>query len=564
LEGRKRISGEGVDRSVGYTLDQKPEVLLSMADRNQRPLWRSFVFAPAIVVVCSLLGGALAPGLEEVSAASTEDDLKGALKIFTKVFEAVEENAADTVSADKAIYNGAIPGMLRTLDPHSNFFDPKTYAQMREDQRGRYFGVGMQVGPRDNRTLVINPFAGSPAYKAGIRPGDVILEVNDKNTAGLTTTEIADLLRGPRGTQVTVKMGREGLDKPLVFNLIRDEIPRKSVNDAFWLKPGIMYLDIEQFNENTSSEVEENFRRLGEQNVKGLILDLRDNPGGLLNEGVAVTERFLRRGQLIVSHRGRASQEKPYTARRGSQGFDYPIVVMVNRYSASAAEILSGALQDHDRGWIIGDNTFGKGLVQTVYPLSENTGLALTTAQYYTPSGRLIQRDYSHTSFFDYYYRKDTNTQNKDDVKMTDSGRTVYGGGGISPDEKWVAPKLNPFQVNLLRKFAFFNFTAKYFGARDAKLPKDWTPDQALLDEFHQYLLKSGVEFSEADFAQNNEWLKQRIKYEFYITAFGVDEARKAGIIDDPLVAKAIDDLPKAKALLDRAKSVIVQRLNRE
>jgi carboxyl-terminal processing protease len=535
-----------------------------MAETRARRSWRGFLIAPATIALCALLGGVFAPGLEEVSAASGEDEVKSSLRAFTKVFTAVEENFADPVAPDKAIYNGAVQGMLRGLDPHSNFFDQKQYQQVREDQRGKYFGVGMQVGPRGANTVVILPFPGSPAYRAGIRPGDVILEVNDKKTDGLTTSDIADLLRGPRGTQVQVKMGREGVDKPLIFNVVRDAIERKSVNDAFWLKPGIMYLDIEQFNDNTSQEVEENFKRLGEQNVKGLVLDLRDNPGGLLNEGVAVTERFLRRGQLIVSHRGRASKDKPYVAGRGTSPYEYPIVVLVNRYSASAAEILAGALQDHDRGWIIGDNTFGKGLVQTVYPLSENTGLALTTAKYYTPSGRLIQRDYAHTSFFDYYYRKDLDAKNPLDVKMTDSGRTVYGGGGIAPDEKLPAPKLNPFQVNLLRKFAFFNYTAKFFGGKEAKLPEGWEPDKAVIDDFHQFIRKQGVEFTEVEFVENAAWIKQRLRYEIATTALGVDEARKLAVIDDPLVTKAVEDMPKAKALLDKAKSVLVQRLKTE
>ena len=255
--------------------------------------------------------------------------------------------------------------------------------------------------------------------------------------------------------------------------MIRDEISRKSVPDAVWLKPGIAYMNIEQFNETTSPELEENLKRLGENNIKGLVLDLRENPGGLLNEGVAVADRFLRKGQAIVSHRGRASQEKTYVARHGNGGHDYPIVVLVNRYSASAAEIVTGALQDHDRAWVLGENTFGKGLVQTVYPLQENTGLALTTAKYYTPSGRLIQRDYAHQSFFDYYNHKDLDSKNMQDVKMTDGGRTVYGGGGISPDEKYVTPKFNPFQVQLLSKFAFFNFSKHYFGAHDTKLPHE-------------------------------------------------------------------------------------------
>src|SRR5262249_30700543 len=182
--------------------------------------------------------------------------------------------------------------------------------------------------------------------------------------------------------------------------------------------------------ETTSRDLDENLKRVGEKNIKGLVLDLRGNPGGLLNEGVAVADKFLHKGQTVVSHRGRSSPEKPYTAKKRNPGMDYPILVLVNRYSASAAEIVAGALQDHDRGWVMGETTFGKGLVQTVYPLAENTGLALTTAHFYTPSGRLIQRDYSNKSFFDYYYHKDENARNPLDVKMTDSGRTVYGGGG--------------------------------------------------------------------------------------------------------------------------------------
>jgi carboxyl-terminal processing protease len=308
--------------------------------------------------------------------------------------------------------------------------------------------------------------------------------------------------------------------------------------------------------------METNLKRLGEANIKGLIIDLRENPGGLLNEGVAVASHFLQKGQTVVAHRGRASAEKPYVATsRNSGGRDYPIVVLVNRYSASAAEIVAGALQDHDRGWILGDNTFGKGLVQTVYPLSENTGLALTTAKYYTPSGRLIQRDYSSGSFLDYYYKKDVATQNPLDVKMTDAGRTVYGGGGIAPDEKFTGPKLNRFQIELIRKFAFFNFTAKYFGTHEAKLEKTWEPDQQILNDVHEFLLKNGIEFTEGDFAENNEWIKQQLKREFFITAFSTEEARRLTVDTDPAVLKAIESMPKAKSLLENARKMIVQRM---
>jgi carboxyl-terminal processing protease len=311
--------------------------------------------------------------------------------------------------------------------------------------------------------------------------------------------------------------------------------------------------------------MEDNLKKLGEQNIKGLVLDLRENPGGLLNEGVEVAGHFLKKNELVVSHHGRAQPNKSYVAHSDNGGKDYPMVVVVNRYSASAAEIVSGALQDHDRAWILGETTFGKGLVQTVFPLRENTGLALTTAHYYTPSGRLIQRDYSNISFLDYYYNNNRDQKNLSDVKMTDSGRTVYGGGGITPDEKYAAPKPNKFQTELLRKFAFFNFSAKFFGAKaDTHLPKGWEPDDAVVNDFHAFLLKSEVPFTEADFTANHQWVKEQLKREMYITAFSVEDSDRVKIEQDPEIAKAVDAMPKAKALLDNAKKLLVQRITQQ
>jgi carboxyl-terminal processing protease len=528
--------------------------------RSARPL----LLALFVIVLCSVLAGVFGPGLKGVSAATTgpEEDLKGSIKDFTKIYEVVENNFADKVTSDKGIYKGAIPGMLRTLDPHSNFFDPKECQSLRDDQSGHYYGVGMTVAPRNGKTIVVAPFGGSPAYKAGLRPGDVILEVNDKKTDSLTTPEVADLLKGPRGTHVQVMVAREGADNPITFDITRDEIPRYSVEEAFWLRPGIAYMHVSAFNENTSQEMEDNLKRLGESNIKGLIFDLRENPGGLLNEGVAVAGHFLRKGELVVSHRGRASAEKPYLSRGSAYGQNYPIVVLVNRYSASAAEIVAGALQDHDRAWILGETTFGKGLVQTVFPLDDNTGLALTTAHYYTPSGRLIQRDYSNISFLDYYYGKRTDTKNLQDVKSTDSGRTVYGGGGITPDQKYEPAKFNEFQTELLRKFEFFNFSAKWFGARaKVQLPKGWEPDATVLNEFHEYLVKQNVAFKEADWTDNKTWIEQQLKREMYASGFSYEDSQKVAIQTDPMVAIAVDAIPQAKALLDKSKKLIVQRL---
>ena len=526
---------------------------------------RSLFVLPVIIVGCSVLGGIYGSGLTSAVAASSEDDTRAAVDSFTKIYALVEHNNADALDPEKAIYKGAIPGMLRTLDPHSNFFDPRDFQLLKEDQSGHYYGVGMQIGPSrlgNGKTIVIAPFPGSPAYKAGIRPGDTILTVDDSPTDKLTLTEIADKLKGPRGTHVKVTMSREGSDTPLVFNLIRDEIPRETVKQAFWVKPGIAILEVDSFNENTSHDVEENFKKLGEDNVKGLILDLRDNPGGLLREAVEVAGHFLRRGQVVVSHRGRNSAEKPYIAKPGNGTHDYPIEVLVNGYSASAAEIVAGALQDHDRAWVLGEKTFGKGLVQTVFQI-DNTGLALTTARYYTPSGRLIQRDYSNISFYDYYFHKEGDVKNLDDAKSTDSGRIVYGGDGIAPDEMFVRPKLDPFQIAVERKWAIFNFVSRYLGMHNAKLVKGWDPDTEYLEEFHQFLLDQKVTFTEAEFAGHQDWLKSELKREMYSSALSIDDARRLAIETDPEVARAIDSLAKARALLDNVKRVMAQRVGK-
>ncbi|HEX4769836.1 MAG TPA: S41 family peptidase [Bryobacteraceae bacterium] len=522
---------------------------------------RVFLFVPLFLGTCALLGGLFGPAAQTVSAApqreaaGADQDLQASLDSFTKVYSTVEQNYADRLSADKAIYRGAIPGMLRTLDPHSNFFDPKEFAGMREEQHGKYYGVGMRIGPsRTGKTIVVAPFGGSPAYRAGLRPGDLLVEINGKRVENATSTEIADMLKGPKGTKVQVVVQREGAAKPLVFNLIRDEIPQNSVDEAFWIKPGIAFIRVKSFTETTSKELEDSLKELGEQNVHGLVLDLRENPGGLLQEGVAVAGHWLDRGQVVVSHKGRAFTEKPYLARGSQFGESYPIVVLVNRYSASAAEIVAGALQDHDRAIILGETTFGKGLVQTVYQLSDNTGLALTTQHYYTPSGRLIQRNYSNISFLDYYYGKRSDTKNPQDVKQTDLGRVVYGGGGISPDIKYEAPKYDEFETSILRHNAFFDFSAHYFATHDTKLPSGWVPDESVLNEFHDFLMNQKITFTEADWTRDRDQLRNRLRAEMYIAAFTYEESLRVQVQQDAEVAKAIEAMPQASDLLTKTK----------
>src|ERR1041384_5106801 len=437
---------------------------------------RTVIVMVLFLTVCGYLGLLFAQRTPAAATASNNDgDVRDSLNQFAEVYKGVEENYAEPVNPDKAIYNGAIPGMLHVLDPHSNFFDPKAYSLLREDQRGKYYGVGMTVGPRNNKVIVIAPFVGTPAYRAGIRPGDIIIAVDGKPTDNMNTSDVAELLKGPKGTRLKNTLPGEQPEKPMDFNIVRDEIPRASVDLHFMIRPGIGYMHVAGFQETTEKEVSDALDEMGD--LKGLILDLRQNPGGLLSEGVGVADKFLKKGAVIVSHHGRASAERVYKASHGNGGKEYPLVVLVNRGTASAAEIVAGAIQDHDRGLIAGETTFGKGLVQTVYPLDENTGLALTTAKYYTPSGRLIQRDYSNVSLYDYYFERDTenNTANRE-VKLTDSGRTVYGGGGITPDVKFDAPKSNHFQDTLLQHYAFFNFAKHYVLSH--KIAKNFEVDE--------------------------------------------------------------------------------------
>jgi carboxyl-terminal processing protease len=516
---------------------------------------RSLFLVITILITCGFFGMLYAQRGGAPTPVS-DSDVKDSLKQFTQVYETVEENYAEPVNPDKAIYNGAIPGMLHALDPHSNFFDPKSYSLLREEQRGKYYGVGMTVGPRNNKVIVIFPFVGTPAYKAGIHPGDVIIAVDGKSTDNMSTSDVADLLKGPKGTTVHITILREGVEKPMEFSLVRDEIPRNSVDLAFVIKPAIGYIHITGFQETTEHEVAEALDKFGD--IKGLILDLRQNPGGLLSEGVGVADKFLHKGQLIVSHHGRSSPEKRYVATHGNGGRDYPMVVLVNKGTASAAEIVAGAIQDHDRGLIVGETTFGKGLVQTVYPLSENTGLALTTARYYTPSGRLIQRDYSNISLYDYYYNRDTEENNANhEVKITDGGRTVYGGGGITPDVKINPVKSNRFQDTLLQHYAFFNFAKRYV-VKNHVTP-NFEVDDAIMQEFRHFLDEEKIPYTEADMVENNDWLRYTIKSEIFTDQFGQDKGLEVRAENDPQILKALELLPQAKQLAEHARQVIAE-----
>jgi carboxyl-terminal processing protease len=354
-------------------------------------------------------------------------------------------------------------------------------------------------------------------------------------------------------------MLREGQPKPLVFDLVRAEIAHPSVDLAYEIRPGVGYIHLTEFQETTAQEVVDTID--GFSNLKGLVLDLRGNPGGLLSQAVEVCDHLLGKGQTIVSQRGRAFPDVIYTASHGNGGKTFPIVVLVNRGTASAAEIVSGALQDHDRALIVGETTFGKGLVQTVYNLSENTGLALTTYHYYTPSGRLIQRNYAGVSLYDYYYNhggaQPANTTNRE-VRLTDAGRTVYGGGGITPDEKIESPKNNDFQDSLLYKDVFFHFAPVYLANRT--VDKNFQVDGAVLAEFKKYLTSQNIPWTEANLNGVMDWLKINIKEKIFIIQFGELQGLRAQADWDPEIQKALTFLPEAQALENNAHKVLTQK----
>jgi carboxyl-terminal processing protease len=537
-----------------------------------KPTRRLLWFVISAVVLGTLLGGTYGQRVEATSNAGDDADVQSSLKEFTRVYDIIQHNYADPVDPNKAVYGpetnnnvGAIPGMLRTLDPHSNFFDPRTFAQLREEQEGKYYGVGMTIQNRLNRegklsTYIVAPIPGSPAFREGLRPGDIIDKVDGKSAEGLNVSQVADLLKGPKGTVVHVTIDREGSDQPLQFTITRDEIKRPTVDDAFLLRPGVAYIHINGFDETTDDELTKALNELDQKNFKGLILDLRSNPGGLLQEAVDVSDHFLAKDQLIVYHYGRASHEKRYYVTRGNGGNEYPMVVLINRNTASAAEIVSGALQDHDRALVMGEPSFGKGLVQTVYPLSEHAGLALTTARYYTPSGRLIQRDYKDISLYDYYYRPEDTAAPHDQVRLTDGGREVYGGGGITPDVDVPPVKPNDVQQKLQDHDAIYGFAKHYLGIHKT-IPRDFEPTQDIIEEFDKFIASQNVPVTPAEVQDNADWLKGRIRIQLVGMIYGEDEAAKIQAQNDPLVSKALDAMPQAAALLAHAKQYVASRL---
>jgi len=527
-----------------------------------------FVTVAALAVVLSAgLGGLLGK-----SALATQDRVPAHYRAFTAALAAIEAEYAEPVESDRLVYGG-INGMLQTLDPHSSFMDPKTYAQMRERQEQRYYGLGITIQSLDRNITVVRVFEGSPAHQKGLRRGDVIAKTADQDLTGWTTDQAVTKLRGPKGTFVNISIKRPGIADLLPMDVMRDQVTIPSIPAHFITKGDVGLIRLEDFAEHTDDELGEALDDLKRQGMKKLVLDLRGNPGGQLDQAIRVSNRFLPRGDLIVYTRGRVdNSDEDYHATRQSDFLDVPMVVMVNRNSASASEIVSGALQDHDRAIVAGETTFGKALVQSVYRVSAGAGLALTTARYYTPSGRLIQRpwDGAFDEYLTYTMRDQAARQHSaEDLKLTDGGRKVYSGGGVEPDERFDGPVegFNPtrFGRSLFGRQLFAGYAEKYYAQGDTRpgtagadrraVPKDFAVDEAMLADFKAYVESRRVKMDDAAWTQDTPFIRAMVRFEIDSAVFGMGVARRRLLEVDPQAQHALGLFPKAEQLLTLAKT---------
>jgi carboxyl-terminal processing protease len=514
-----------------------------------------------VIAACSLIGGAVGPHIGSAAAASDKEAVKDYSHDLKAVLEIVQQNLAEQTDWDRAIYIGAIPAMLHSLDPHSQFFDPDAFRRLREEQRGHYAGVGMLIRQFRGRTIVDQPFPDTPAFRGGVRPNDIIDKVDGATTEGMNVSEVAQAVKGPEGTAVRISLVRKGASEPIEVELVRAEVHRPSIPNAFFIDNSVGYVKIDTFNENTDAELDEALEQFDANGLRGLVLDLRGNNGGLLSAGVHVADRFLDRGQTIVSHRGRASRERIYSTRQGNGGRRYPMVVLVDCQSASASEIVAGALQDHDRALIVGTNTFGKGLVQSVFNLPETTGLVLTTARYYTPTGRLIQRPYDNRSLAEYYADpcRGGFRPTHEDARLTDNGRPVFGGGGIAPDIELPPATLDDFQQRLLWERVFEGY-AEQFRRANPEAVETWRAGAAEFEDLRQYLVADNIPFTAEDLERHHDYILRMITRHVFAAWRDIYAGSQVDARLDPAVRRALELLPQASTLLRKDGGALAQR----
>lgn len=493
-------------------------------------------------------------------------DYQDALKI-------IRENYVDGNDLDYAeLTKTAIDTMLKTLDPHSNYFDAAEYSDLLNDQRSEYYGIGATIANyvKDGKaeTFIVSTFPDSPAFQSNLHFGDKIVAVDGENVSGKSSSYVRDKVRGKRGTTVRINVERADTHRIETVSIRRNRVPFPSIPDAYLLRKNIGYIDMTNgFNYTTIDELNVALEDLHEQGMTALILDLRNNPGGILEQSVRVAEKFLSRGKTVVSQRGRFSIDNRTWKSGERKPETLPLIVLVNENSASASEIVAGALQDYDRALIIGEKTFGKGLVQSVINLPYGSGLTLTTAKYYTPSGRSIQRNYANSGLYDYFNHKASLTDKQRPVSRTVSGRIIYGGDGIAPDETVKSPELTQNQIALLDPLFYFardlsggrlkgfeNLKSNpqiKFGQRIR--PNEFIISDKLFDALKNFAVKEW-KISAEEITNNKSFITERLRYHLATANFGTVAANQVLIEDDLQLNKALEFLPRAEQFARAAK----------
>ena len=507
--------------------------------------------AVGILVVCAL-GAAMVVPLQEKAMEASDF-----LKMFTGALSTVQSNYMEEVDSQRLIF-GAIRGMLGALDPHTNFLDQRTFRSLQRNQEGSFFGIGVSIAMRGEELTIISPIEGSPAHRLGIQAGDVIAEIEGESTKGMDIETILSKLRGAKGTKVTITISRRAYPEPLVFTIVRDEIKAPNILVSFMLREGVGYIRFSRFAFSSAKDLDETLVELEEQGMKRLILDLRGNTGGFLDQAVKVADKFIPEGK-IVEMRGKAMATSQIFFATEERTRPYiPLIVMVNLGSASASEIVAGAIQDHDRGLIVGETTWGKGLVQSVYRLSQQTALSLTTAKYYTPSGRSIQRDYT-SSWEEYFFPSpETLTPKSEEVFTTVSGRKVYGGGGIVPDVAISSTILSELAQRVQSRNTFFNFATQYVNTHP-DIDRTFEVTSSVVEEFKEFLAKEEIAYSPDDFDAETEYIKMRIKQEVCAHKWGLAAGYQILVQADPSVQKALELFPQAVELLQQREATLQQ-----
>jgi carboxyl-terminal processing protease len=482
-----------------------------------------------------------AKAIQTQSSKDSANTLEPLLKQFVDVMGAVQTQAAEKTPLDRAIYQGAIPSMLRELDPHTQFFNPEQFEQLSEMEHSEQKGFGSIVSVLPGRVIFLQTFPGSPSNKAGIMPGDELVAVNNIAIANLEPEQIVGLLTQARQQQITTFIRRQGADRLLSFVLSPALMDSATVDRAFLLRPGYGYIRVTSWDMQTAKQLRDALTKLGGDQLQGLVLDLRDNPGGVVRAALDGASLFLQPGQRILTAKGRFGEPQTADVPKNAKPYHFRLSVIINGKTASASEILTGALQDHDRAVVVGETSYGKGLVQSVMPLSDRTGLALTTAFYYTPSGRSIQKPLRNSQLSETFAE---NHKSDQPTYKTDAGRRVTGGGGIQPDIRVYPEAPTRLEVVLDASGSVTQFATKYLSAH-SKLRDEFTVTPEVLDEFKVFLAQRDIQPNLSEWTRERNWITSRLKQELITQARGVAAGDEIEMQRDPQVQAALQAVEK-------------------